>query len=112
MRARELREWVVNDSGTTTPMTLAIDVHYRRLGLNKIWTKKRYMRLCRKLGSTEYELASLVGLNHAAARQYLKRERFPPPVCILLSLLETYTTGDSIDDAIEAPVFPLEELVK
>jgi hypothetical protein len=97
-----------NPDETATPGSLLTDIHYAQLGLQYAWGKERVLRLCGWLRLTRYELASLIMLPHRQMDEYLKKDVFPGPVCLLFGILEKHFMAGVLPDAIpEDPEEPL-----
>lgn len=89
-----------------TPASVYIDSHYYQLQLNRRWNWFRYVKLCRLLKMTPYELASLVMLSHANVDTYQKTKKLKSrSVALLLTILEANVIGEVHHDVIKNP-FP------
>jgi hypothetical protein len=92
-----------------TPSSLYIDSFYAQQLLIERWTWPKFIRLCRFLKMTPYEVASLVMMPHSAVPAF-ERENIltcytARPVALLLTLLEHQVLGEIAPDTIKNP-FP------
>lgn len=69
---RALRE--LNTGDSATPISLNIDIKWFDFDFPNRWTPENYLRLCSLLRSTEYEVASTVGIRHTRIARFLNRE--------------------------------------
>ena len=88
-----------------SPASLRFDIHYARLGVIARWDWQRYVRLAAFLNLTVYELGSLICLPHSRVTLTQKKNKFPGPAALLLTLLEAQAVA-KMGDVIENP-FPL-----
>lgn len=90
-----------------TSASLAFDLHYAHLNIQRRWDRERYDRLARFLGLTRYELASLVCWRHSHVETAMMTNTLPGPVCLLLTLLEAQAMKNCNADAIaQDKIFP------
>jgi DNA-binding transcriptional regulator YiaG len=95
---RKTRTRRKNSLSGSTPASTAIDLHYGRINLVKRWKRDRIERLCGYLKLSQNELASLMAVPHATFQKYTVAGRFPPPVCLLLTIMEgKYLNGIAPD---------------
>lgn len=95
----------VNRGPFETPGSALIDIHYAKLRIDQRWSWDRFLRLAGALRVTTGELASLVRLRHSLLVGAQERNQFPPPVALLLTLVEAHVSKGLVPDAIENP-FP------
>lgn len=100
-----MKDLGINRGAYETPGSALIDLHYAKLRLDSRWTWERFMRLAGFLRLTPGELASLVRLKHSLLEGCHARNQFPPPVALLLTVLEAHVTAGLVPDAIANP-FP------
>jgi len=89
-----------NYGESSTPGSHMVDIHYKQMGIDKLWTTARVARMCRYLNITEYELASLIMLPHKDMKNYLEKGRFPGIVCWCLTLMELCLLPEKMKDSI------------
>ena len=98
-----------HESVHQTPASLMIDCHYASLRLVERWSWVRYVRLCKFLNFTPWELASLVMLRHAVIAPYQRTGRLPAQnaraIAMMLTLIEAHVMAKWTDDTIPDP-FP------
>lgn len=95
----------INRGPYETPGSALIDLHYAKLRIDQRWTWDRFLRLAGFLRVTPGELASLVRLKHTLLEGCHLRNQFPPPVALLLTLIEAHVSAEIIPDVIKTP-FP------
>lgn len=88
-----------------TPASLNIDLHYAELQVIRRWNWERYHRLAAFLRLTHGELASLICLPHSLLKGIQRRNVFPGPAALLLTLLEAQVMQAYSKDIIAQP-FP------
>ncbi len=88
-----------------SPSSLLIDVHYAKLNLVRRWNWDRFHRLAAFLRLTHGELASLVCIQHSHLNGIQRRNVFPGPAALLLTLLEAQVLAKCSNDIIPQP-FP------
>ena len=88
-----------------TPASLRVDLRYAELGIVARWDWDRYLRLAAFLNYTPYELASVICIPHGRLWRCQRRNRFPGPAALLLTLLEAQAMKDYSEDIIANP-FP------
>lgn len=88
-----------------TPASLRLDLHYSHLGVVARWDWDRYLRLAKFLNYTPHELGSLVCLPHAHVDIAERKNSFPGPAALLLTLLEAKALAGLGSDVIANP-FP------
>lgn len=93
------------DGPHQTPASLSIDVHYLQLQIVRRWNWDRFHRLAAFLRLTHGELASMICLPHSHLAGIQKRNIFPGPAALLLTLLEAQTLSKFSKDIIIDP-FP------
>jgi hypothetical protein len=86
-----------------TAASLRIELHYAKLGIIARWDWERYTRLAAFLDLTVYELASHICWAHKAVDVARQANRFPGPVCLLLTLLEAQAMHKFSDDIVADP---------
>lgn len=86
-----------------TAASLRIELHYAKLGIIARWDWERYQRLAAFLNVTVHELASVLCMPHKAVEVARQSNRFPGPVCLLLTLLEAQSMEKYTDDIIKDP---------
>jgi hypothetical protein len=102
----EYRPLVANpQSKHKTATSLQFELHYAKLGIIARWDWDRYCRLASFLNITLYELASLINWTHRGVEVAKENNRFPSPVCLLLTLLEAQVMHMYTDDIVKNP-FP------
>jgi hypothetical protein len=89
-----------------TPASLLTDVHYAKLNIVRRWNWDRFNRLAAFLQLTHGELASLICLPHSQLPGIRKRNVFPGPVALLLTLLEAQVLAQFSNDIIAQPFPP------
>jgi len=99
-----------NPDDTSTPVSVLVDIHYAKLGVQGAWNRERVLRLCGWLQLTRYELASLIMLPHKQMDKYMAKDIFPGPAALLLSILENHLMSGVLQDAIpedpDEPIIP------
>lgn len=88
-----------------TPASLNIDLHYAELNIVRRWNWERFHRLAAFLNVTYEELASLICLPHTQLPGIKKRNFFPGPAALLLTLIEAQAMIEYSQDIIAQP-FP------
>jgi len=88
-----------------TPGSVLIDVHYAKLNIVRRWDWDRFNRLAAFLRLTHGELASFICLPHSLLKGCQKRNCFPGPAALLLTLLEAQVMAKFSNDVIPQP-FP------
>lgn len=78
-----------------------IDLHYEAQADELRWTAHRFRRLAAALQLTTYELGALIRLRVHQTEGYLKKDAFPPPAELHLTLIERALLPSS-----KPPVFP------
>jgi hypothetical protein len=86
-----------------------IDLHYAKLGLPKRWTWRRFTDLCSFLRVTPEEMASTILLPHSHLPGCFKRNAFPGPAALLLTLIEANVMKGLSADIIENPIASLSD---
>jgi hypothetical protein len=66
-----------------------IRLHYKRLGLDRGWTRDRFHRLCLLLNCTPRELAALCCIPSVNLTQWTKDNKFPPYAVLHFALIES-----------------------
>jgi hypothetical protein len=61
------------------------------VGLQKKWTRSRYLLLCNKLNYNRYELGWLFGLKESDIDSYIKKNKFPNTVCRHFENIDRFT---------------------
>ena len=102
----------INRGAYETMGSARIDLHYAKLGIDRRWTWERFLRLAGYLRLTTGELASTVRISHGQIETCHRANRFPPPVALLLTLLESHVTAGLVPDAIQSPLPNLNPLVQ
>lgn len=86
-----------------------LDMHWSNMRLPERWTWERYVRLCKFLNYTPYELASFALIRHDCIEKYQRTNRFPAingnAAALVLTLIEAYVMARWTNDVIEKP-FP------
>lgn len=101
---RKRNENGINTGKYQTPGSALIDLHYAKLRVHRRWTWERFIRLAGFLRLTTGELASTVCLSHRSIEGCCARNQFPPPVALLLTMLEGHVCKGFVPDAIENPL--------
>lgn len=60
----------------------------RNLHMQRLWTRERFDRLCSMFQTNIKTLGICVGVSEAQICKYLKENKFPIPVCLLLENME------------------------
>lgn len=60
----------------------------RNLHMQRLWTRERFDRLCLMFQTNVKTLGICVGVSESQICKYLKDNRFPIPVCLLLENME------------------------
>lgn len=84
-----------------------IDLHYAKLGLPRRWTWTRFMELCSFLRVTPEEMASTIGMLHRHLPIAYRRNQFPGPAALLLTLIEANVKKGLSEDIVENPIASL-----
>jgi hypothetical protein len=87
-------------SDDETTASVLIKCHYARLGLPKVWDKKRVERMCSFLRMTYAELGTLIGVNNLDLK-INKTKPLPMSACILLSVIEGQFMKNWVPDPIK-----------
>jgi hypothetical protein len=87
-------------SDDETTASVLIKCHYARLGLPKVWDKKRVERMCSFLRMTYAELGTLIGVNDLDLK-INKTKPLPMSACILLSVIEGQFMKNWVPDPIK-----------
>ena len=93
------------DSTKRTPASVMLDMHWENMRLVERWSWERYVRLCKFLSYTPWELASLVLLPHDQIERFRRTSclsgKAARPVALILTLVEAHVMGNWTDDVIK-----------
>ena len=81
-----------------------IFLHYKEVGLQDRWDTRRMDRLCSLIDVTWRELSSMMMCKHDKMEKYRSKDKFPGPVCILMTLIENYSVSETVPDPIDEPM--------
>lgn len=84
-----------------------IDLHYAKLNIPRRWTWDRFTMLCSVLRVTHEEMASAICLPHSYLNGAYRRNIFPGPAALLLTMIEADVMKGISKDIIENPIAPL-----
>lgn len=74
----------------TTPRTVLMEGHYRKLGADRPWTNREVNRLCRRLRMTPFELGALFCIPIPRFQSMIEANEFPPWVALHFRMLESW----------------------
>jgi hypothetical protein len=96
-----------NSGNRQTLGSRRIDLHYGKLGIPRRWTWARFDALCAFLRVTHEEMASTICMPHSTLPTAYKRNCFPGPAALLLTLIEANVKKGLSEDIIENPIASL-----
>ena len=70
----------------TTKLAL-IELHYEQFKDELTWTAAKFRRLAHSLSLTNHELGAIFRMKPSETEKYLRRDRFPAPIELHLSML-------------------------
>lgn len=90
-----------------TPATLLMDDHWRRMGLDREWTKDEVLGLCKAMKVTPWELGRLFCIPMEQMGFWLRKGRFPTYVSLNFHLLREWLKNQTFGSA-EMPCVPVD----
>src|SRR5690606_27714109 len=94
-----------------TTLSFLLDVHHKEYEMEHgPWDARRVRKLATLLKLTPYELASMLRINHYQMRKYLKGEKIPGPVRLLLDLFELWVMKEFLGQKMDRMIIPTDYL--
>lgn len=73
-----------------TPKTIRLWLHYRKLGIDKGWSRRKVEWLCKRAKVNHYELGMLFCITQVQMDKWMNNDYIPPYVALHFALFDQY----------------------